>query len=159
MAAWTRSRSVSKEDCRNVTWEGNKSAFHRKNFWKQNESFHPSEHSWGVTQAHKHIQCNGNMINNVQDTGIRLRKKSIQSMKGRDSGVTRIVDTVHYSGDGRLFALGVGTGQRNPHRIYVWTECCQMSRSSQANCFGDEQTHPQRAMFVQVNKWFSILKG
>ena len=59
------------------------------------------------------------MINNVQDTGIRLRKKSIQSMKGRDSGVTRIVDTVHYSGDGRLFALGVGTGQRNPHRIYV----------------------------------------
>lgn len=32
-------------------------------------------------------------------------------MKGRGSGVTRIVDTVHYSGADRLFVLGEGTGQ------------------------------------------------
>lgn len=71
----------------------------------------------------------GTMINNVRDTGVRLRKESIQSMKGGDSGVTRMVDTVHYSAVDRLFVLEVGTGQRNPHRIYVWTEHCQMSRS------------------------------
>ena len=73
-------------------------------------------------ELHKHINTYnvmGTKINNVQDTGIRLRKKCIQSMKGGDSGVTRTLDIVHYSGDDRLFVLGVGTGQRNLHRIYV----------------------------------------
>lgn len=40
----------------------------------------------------------GTTINSVPDAGVRLRKESIQSMKGGVSGVTRIVDTVHYSG-------------------------------------------------------------
>lgn len=73
-------------------------------------------------ELQKHINTYnvmGTKINNVQDTGIRLRKKCIQSMKGGDSGVTRTVDIVHYSGYDRLFVLGVGTGQRNLHRIYV----------------------------------------
>ena len=73
-------------------------------------------------ELHKHINTYnvmGTKINNVQDTGIRLRKKCIQSMKGGDSGVTRTLDIVHYSGGDRLFVLGVGTGQRNLHRIYV----------------------------------------
>lgn len=35
----------------------------------------------------------GTTINNVHDTGVRLRKESIQSMQGGGSGVTRIVDT------------------------------------------------------------------
>lgn len=73
-------------------------------------------------ELHKHINTYtvmGTMISNVQDTGIGLRKTCIQSMKGGDSGVTRIVDIVHYNGDDRLFVLGVGTGQRNLHRIYV----------------------------------------
>lgn len=55
----------------------------------------------------------------MHETKVRLRKTFIQSMKGGGSGVTRIADIVHYSGADRLFVLGVGTGQRNPHRIYV----------------------------------------
>lgn len=56
-------------------------------------------------ELHKHINTYtvmGTMISNVQDTGIGLRKTCIQSMKGGDSGVTRIVDIVHYSRDDRL---------------------------------------------------------
>lgn len=59
------------------------------------------------------------MKNNIQDTEVRLRKKVIQSIKGRGSGVARIVDTVHYRGADRLFVPGEGTGQRNPYRIFV----------------------------------------
>lgn len=39
----------------------------------------------------------GTMINDMQDTAVIPRKESIQSMLGRGSGVSRIVDTVHYS--------------------------------------------------------------
>lgn len=55
----------------------------------------------------------------MYSTEVRLRKESIQSMKGRGSGVTRIVDTVYYRGADKLLVLGVGTSQRNPHIIYA----------------------------------------
>lgn len=61
----------------------------------------------------------GTTINNVCDTGVRLRKEPIQSMKGGGLGVTRVVDTAHYSEADRLFVLEVGTGPRSPRRIPV----------------------------------------
>lgn len=63
--------------------------------------------------------------NNIQDTGIRLRNEFIQSMKGGSP-----VDQVHYNGAERLFVLGEGTGQRNLHKLFVWTEHWKMSGSS-----------------------------
>lgn len=71
----------------------------------------------------------GTTINNVHDTGVRLRKESIQLMKGGGSGVTRIVDTVHYSGADRL-CPGGGNRSEKPSQNLVRTEHCQMSRSS-----------------------------
>lgn len=44
--------------------------------------------------------------NNIQDTGIRLRKEFIQLMKGGSP-----VDRVHYNVAERLFILGEGTNR------------------------------------------------
>lgn len=60
-------------------------------------------------RLHKYINTYGvmgTMIHNGQGTGVRPRKEPSQSMKGGGSGVSRIVDTVHYNGADRLFVLG-----------------------------------------------------
>lgn len=84
------------------------------------------------------------MKKNIQDTGIRLRKEFIQSVKGGSP-----VDRVHYSGAERLFILGAETGQRNPHKLFVWTEHWKMSRCalSKLGWRWTDSTHEK--LFVQ----------
>lgn len=89
------------------------------------------------------------MKNNIQDIGVRLRKEFIQSMKGRVSGVTRIVGTVHYSGADRLCPGGGNRRVKPSQNLCLSRVLPDKEELTRQTGLDMSRLSPRKAMFVK----------